>query len=95
MFGGLSWTQVLGDPDSRAPVKKMKVFPWWAWHSAHAPSWQCGVQQLYSPVSTPVEFTSSSWLHWLKCLILKTDGRGGLGRRWGWPETPSGQHLVY
>lgn len=66
MFGRLSQTLT-----PLAPVKKMKVFPWRSSPSEHWASWQCRVQQLYSPVSAPVEFTSCNRLCWLKCLILK------------------------
>lgn len=49
----------------------MKVLPWRSPPSEQWVSWQCRAQQLYSPVSAPVEFTSCNRLCWLKCLILK------------------------
>lgn len=65
----------------------MKVFPWRSSPSVQAASWQSRAQQLYSPVSAPVEFTSCNRLCWLKCLILK-DRRWGQER--GWLGTLSG-----
>lgn len=69
----------------------MKVLPWRSSPSMQAASRQPRAQQLYSPVSAPVEFTSCNRLCWLKCLILKgrwwiqeTDGVEGEDRRWSW-----------